>query len=145
MRRHWISNGADRASGNAPKLDNGFRSGFEKRVADDLKQRGAPYEYESVKIPYDVPARKSSYTPDLKLANGILVEIKGRFVAKDRQKHLLVKTQRPEIDVRFVFQRSSSPLYKGSKNTYAGWCQEHGFIYADKTVPPEWLREPSRD
>lgn len=59
----------------------------------------------------------------------------------DRQKMLWIKEQHPHLDIRFVFTRSASPIYKGSKTTYAAWCQKHGFLFADKVVPGEWLRE----
>lgn len=67
------------------------------------------------------------------------METKGVFSAKDRKKHLLIKEQHPELDIRFVFQRSTNALYKGSPTTYGEWCDEHGFKYADTTIPKEWL------
>lgn len=137
---------SNRAAGKAPRLENGFRSGLEKRVADDLDSHGVAYEYEKFKISYLVPERTATYTPDLRLlGNGIIVEVKGVFDADDRQKHLLVKKQRPDLDIRFVFQRASSKLYKKSPTTYAAWCEKHGFKYAEKLVPREWLLEPPRD
>jgi hypothetical protein len=72
------------------------------------------------------------------------VESKGRFLTADRQKHLLVKEQHPHLDIRFVFQRSANPIRKSSATTYAAWCQKHGFVFADKSVPPAWLREKPR-
>ncbi len=32
-------------------------------------------------------------------------------------------------------------LYKGAKSSYGDWCKKHGFKYADKTIPKEWLKE----
>lgn len=81
------------------------------------------------------------YTPDFELPNGILIETKGRFTAEDRTKHLNVKRCNPHYDIRFVFQRSKSPLYKGSKTTYAEWCDRHGFKWADKVIPQAWIEE----
>lgn len=69
------------------------------------------------------------------------METKGRFTATDRKKHLLVKAQRPDLDIRFVFSNSRAKLNKGSKTTYADWCNKHGFLYADKLIPTEWLDE----
>ena len=75
------------------------------------------------------------------LSNGIIVESKGRFVTADRKKHLLIKKQHPTLDIRFVFSNSKAKINKGSKTTYGDWCDKHGFLYADKLIPEEWLYE----
>ena len=97
---------------------------------------------------YVEPASNHKYTPDFPVsfhADGItprlVIETKGRFMPDDRAKHLLLKAQHPETEVRFVFSRSSAPLYKGSPTTYAMWCSKHGFTYADKRVPQAWIDE----
>jgi len=82
-----------------------------------------------------------TYTPDFELPNGIIIESKGRFVAADRKKHLLVQRQFPELDIRFVFSNSKGKISKGSKTSYADWCDKHGYIYADKLIPEEWIKE----
>lgn len=115
-----------------------LRSGLEDKVAAQLDEAGVEYAYEKTKLPYSIP---HTYTPDFKLANGIIVECKGLFTSEDRTKHLAVQKQHPDLDIRFVFSRSASLLYKGSKSTYASWCEKHGFQYADKLIPPEWLEE----
>lgn len=120
---------------------NGYRSGLEDKIAKDLTSQGVGFSFESIKISYTKPERIAKYTPDFLLENGIIVETKGWFLPEDRTKHLLVKAQHPELDIRFVFNRSSSPINKGSKTTYADWCIKHGFKYADKTIPSEWLAE----
>lgn len=122
-------------------IENGYRSGLEEVTADDLKQRGVDAEYEKEKIKYIIPEREATYTPDFKLPNLVIVETKGRFTAADRKKHLLVKKQHPEKDIRFLFQNSRARLSKKSKITYAEWCRKNGFQFADKRVPEEWLRE----
>jgi hypothetical protein len=119
----------------------GFRSGLEERIARELESQGVPVKYEAETISYTKPSRPSRYTPDFILPNGIIIETKGRFVAADRQKHLLVQAQHPDLDIRFVFSNSRTKLYKGSPTTYAKWCEKHGFKYADKSIPQEWIRE----
>lgn len=119
-------------------IKHGYRSGLEVKVATQLKECGVEAEYEKFKIRYRLEEDKT-YTPDFKLPNGIIIETKGRFVASDRKKHLLVKKQHPDLDIRFVFTNSKSKINKGSKTTYADWCNQHGFLYADKEVPKEWL------
>lgn len=119
----------------------GFRSGLEERIAEQLDQLGVEYTYEKVKLKYIKPASSHVYTPDFVLANGIIVETKGRFLAPDRQKHILVKRHNPELDIRFVFSNSNARISKASKTTYAMWCRKNGYKFADKTIPQEWLDE----
>lgn len=119
----------------------GFRSGLEERVAEELKQAlGRPVEYETVIVPYEKPAKKSRYTPDFRLPNGTIIETKGRFVTADRQKHLLIKQQHPDLDIRFVFSNPNARISKQSQTTYAMWCEKNGFQYAKGSVPTEWLK-----
>ncbi len=124
-----------------PGLEHGFRSGLEDKIAAQLRRAGIPVEYESEVILYTKPEKPSRYTPDFPLPNGIIIETKGRFVTADRQKHLLIKAQHPDKDIRFVFSNSRARISKQSPTTYAMWCEKHGFKYADKTIPPEWLSE----
>lgn len=119
----------------------GFRSGLEKTIASQLEAHGIDPKFESIKLEYVKPATNHKYTPDFPISKRILIETKGRFMPDDRAKHLLVKEQHPHLDIRFVFNRSASPLYKGSKTTYAMWCDKHGFKYADKSIPEAWLKE----
>jgi hypothetical protein len=119
----------------------GFRSGLEERVAEQLDQLGVSYTYEKVKLKYIRPASEHIYTPDFVLANGIIVETKGRFLAPDRQKHILVKRHNPDLDIRFVFSNSNARISKTSKTTYAMWCRKYGYQFADKVIPEEWLNE----
>ena len=118
----------------------GFRSGLESKVQEQLEAEGVEHEYEKTKVSYSIPESQHKYTPDFFLTKtGIYVEVKGLFELADRKKHLLIKEQHPDLDIRFLFQRSASPIRKGSKTTYADWCNANGFIYADKVIPQEWL------
>jgi hypothetical protein len=119
----------------------GFRSGLEERIAEQLDQLGVEYTYEKVKLKYIRPASEHIYTPDFVLANGIIVETKGRFLLADRMKHLMVKKHNPDLDIRFVFSNSNARISKASKTTYAMWCRKHGYLFADKTIPTEWINE----
>jgi hypothetical protein len=102
---------------------------------------GVPYEYEKMKIRYVKPATESTYTPDIVLGNGIIIESKGRFLVADRKKHMLIKRQQPHLDIRFVFSNSKQRLSKASRTTYAQWCEKYGFLYADKEIPDSWIKE----
>lgn len=122
-------------------LKYGFRSGLEESVGQQLKDLKVNYTYESSVIEYTIPARSAKYTPDFFLPNGIIVETKGRFTAIDRKKHLMVKEQNPELDIRFVFSNPNTKLRKGSKTTYGMWCDKHGYQYAKGEIPTEWFDE----
>lgn len=117
----------------------GYRSGLEEQIDLSLANMGVDGQYEQHKISYVVPASDHKYTPDFRLPSGIFVETKGRFVAADRKKHLLIKEQHPDLDIRFLFQNANNKLSKKSKTTYAQWCVKHGFLYAEKEIPKEWL------
>lgn len=121
----------------------GFRSGLEEKVARELSAQGIPVRYEEERIVYIKPARTAKYTPDYILPNGIIIETKGRFMTDDRQKHIIIKEQHPDLDIRFVFSNSRSRISKQSQTTYAAWCEKHGFQYADKSIPQSWTAEPS--
>jgi len=115
---------------------------LEVRIAAELETAtGSPVPYESTTITYEKPAKKSRYTPDFRLPNGIFVETKGRFVTADRQKHLAIQAQHPVYDIRFVFSNPNQRISKQSSTTYAMWCERHGFKYAKGSVPLAWIRE----
>lgn len=122
----------------------GYRSGLESSIQEQLLELNIPVKYEQVKIEWE-DLMYRTYTPDFILPNGIIVESKGRFTAEDRRKHLAVKAQHPELDIRFVFTNPKSKLAKGAKTTYGHWCDKHGYKYAAKLIPNEWLKEKGKD
>lgn len=119
----------------------GFKSGLEENVSKQIESKGIEVQYESEKVAYTIPASEHTYNPDFRLPNGIIIETKGRFVLTDRKKHLLVKEQNPNLDIRFVFSNSKNKINKKSKTTYGDWCDKHGFKYADKEIPNSWFSE----
>ena len=133
----WGSNSRARRAA----LKHGYRSGFEHKVSEQLTERKIKFGYVDTVIEYTIPERKSKYTVDFTLPNGILVETKGRWVAADRKKHLLIKKQQPELDIRLVFQSAKSKISKGSKTTYADYCDKHGIQWAEKQIPESWINE----
>ena len=125
-------------------IKHGYRSGLEDKLSKQIKTAGLEVHYETDKIKYQVPPRQAKYTPDFRLPKDggfFYVEAKGIWDVKDRQKHLLIQEQYPEIDIRFVFSNSNNKLYKGSKTTYASFCDKHRLQWAHKTIPDEWLHE----
>ena len=125
---------------------NGWRSGFEERVAEELTVAGVAYSYESLVLEYTMPAKARKYTPDFVIttASGkvIVVETKGLWTVADRQKMVQVVQQNPDIDLRMVFQNPNNKIAKGSKTTYENWARKFlGVPVAAKSIPTEWLLE----
>ena len=126
-------------------IKHGFRSGLEDTINESLKSAKKLYGYETEKLSYIKPATNHTYTPDFVLPkkNGgkLYIETKGRWVKVDREKMDFVFKQHPDIDIRFVFQNPNAKLYKGSKTTYAQYCDKKGWMWAKKEIPQQWLDE----
>ena len=120
-----------------------YRSGLEEKIQTQLAEAKIKAHYEPGRIPYTVAPK--TYTPDFILPNGIVIETKGYFLPADRTKHLAIKAQYPNIDLRFIFQNPQQRLNNTSRTTYEAWCIHHGFIYAAKWIPQTWLDEPPDD
>ena len=115
-----------------------YRSRLEERLARWLELNGHPFEYETLKLPYQIEA---VYTPDFILPNGVIIEAKGYFKPEDRRKMLAVKRLHPDLDIRLVFQQPLNTLTKVSKTTYAAWADKHSFPWAAAhNIPPEWFQ-----
>ena len=117
-----------------------YRSELEERTAKYLRSLKVKFTYEKMKIKWQ-DLRYRTYTPDFVLDNGIIIETKGRFIPSDRSKHLRIREQHPDLDIRFIFSNPNARLYKGSKSTYASWCEKYGFKYAKEKIPVEWIKE----
>ena len=116
----------------------GFRSEFERGIALWLIKNNISYEYETMYLEYQPKIKR--YTPDFYLSKqDIFVEAKGFWDLADRQKHLLVKEQNKKFDIRLLFVNSKNKLNKSSKTTYGEWCDKHGILWAEKTIPKKWL------
>ena len=131
-------NSSSKARQNAIKY--GYRSGFEHVISEQLSESKIQFGYEDTVINYIKPETKHKYTIDFTLPNGILIETKGRWTADDRKKHLLVKKQHPQLDIRIIFQSAKTKIRKGSKTTYSDFCDKHGIQWAEKKVPESWLK-----
>jgi len=131
-----------------------YRSTLEAWVALLLvRKKVLPIKYETITIPYIQPEMKRKYTPDFILPNGIMIEVKGKFTREDRKKHLWIKEQHPELDIRFLFQACDNKIHKDSDTTYASWCDKYGFKcvglkgkqinnvkYLIGDIPSSWLK-----
>jgi hypothetical protein len=141
MKNPWRNNSDKRKFA----VEQGFKSGLECDTYDDLQARGVDVIYEERAVKFTPPAKERTYHPDFTLPNGILIETKGRFVTADRQKMKAIKAQYPNLDIRFVFGNAQNRISAASKTTYAMWAEQHGFKWADKKVPQEWLDEPPNE
>ena len=120
-----------------------FRSKSEEKIYNLLKEKNIPCEYEKGKIEYEWSENKT-YVPDFfLLKNGIILEVKGRFVLEDSKKHLFIRKQKPELDIRFIFDNPKAKLYKGGKMTNGSWCDKYKFKYSSlrEGDPEEWINE----
>jgi hypothetical protein len=121
-------------------IRNGYRSGFESKLVELLQSKNIKFKYEETAIKWIQPETSHKYTPDFFLPNNVIIEAKGRWTADDRKKHVLIKQQHPDLDIRFIFQNPNSKLRKGTKTTYADFCDKHGFKWCSiKSIPEEWL------
>lgn len=107
-----------------------------------------PLKYETDKVSYVWPERQAKYTPDFRIEKEdgtfFYLETKGIWDVQERQKWHLLHEQHPEIDFRLLFSNEKAKLYKGSPTTYSAYCEKHGFKYANKTIPQEWLDEAKK-
>lgn len=114
----------------------GFRSGFEGRVADDLNDNGVYWEYEQRKYNLVIPR---SYTPDFVLGNGVVLEVKGYFDQEDRRLIKLFKEQHSDVDIRMVLQKPHQKLTKSGRMTYATWCDRYNVPWCEgPSIPKDW-------
>ncbi|CDZ31163.1 Hypothetical protein, partial CDS, partial [Neorhizobium galegae bv. officinalis] len=99
----------------------GYRNRLETKVAKTLP---ASFQYEPRRFPFQITRH---YLPDfVDEAVKEIIEVKGRFTAEDRQKHKAFRKQYPDWTVTLAFQKPDTPINKGSKTTYADWCDANG-------------------
>ena len=71
--------------------------------------------------------------------------VKNKFTdVEDSRKHLAVRRQHPELDIRFVFSNCKAKLYKGSKTRYCDWCDKYEFKWEHRVIPEAWLEEKGK-
>ena len=115
-----------------------FKSRFEEWLWELAHKYHNKLEYEPIKLSYTL---EKTYVPDFRLANGIIIEAKGKFDADMRRKMLAVKRAHPELDIRFVFQNAQNKLSKKAKMRYWEWSELHKFPWAEGSIPPAWFKE----
>ena len=104
------------------KPPTGYRSKFEKKVADALDDLKIDYGYEELKIPYIL---ESKYVSDFTFSD-VILEVKGYLRRSDITKMKAVKRQHPDLNIIFCFMAPNKPMI-GSKTTHAEWAEKNGF------------------
>ena len=119
-----------------------YKSTLEDKMALLLNGLRVDFKYECKNsvLPYQIPASFHKYYPDWVVGDMIL-ETKGLWDQKDREKILHILEQHPNIDLRMVFENPNLPIYKGSKTTYGAWCDKHGIIWGTMSDVPKWLNK----
>lgn len=139
-----------------------MRSKFEEKIAAQLREADVAFEYEETVLVYPKKVRSARckeceskeviqfhrYTPDFEVFPGLpdayFIEAKGIFSPSDRNKMLLVRENYPHCEFRMIFQRDNKIPIRGPKKkkptSYTEWAKFHGFKYAVREVPKEWLR-----
>lgn len=122
-----------------------LKSKFEARIKRQLEGAGVKYSYEARPLYFTPAPRKCRKTFDwwITTRSGklIIVESKGWWEPKARIAEIECIKQNPDLDIRYVFQRASTPIRKGSPTTYAKVCQDNDIPYAEGAIPEEWLDE----
>ena len=102
-----------------------LKSKFEYDVAKWLRSVKQKVRYEEIRIKYAV-MRHRYYKPDFILNNGIIIEAKGWLRPSDRTKHLLIKAQYPDLDIRFLFQNANNCIHDRKYHSHDhNNCNDH--------------------
>lgn len=125
------------------KVDtNNWRSGLERRVGELLDELGIAYEFEKHKYHYTIPATNHTYLADFKLQESdLVIETKGRLTREDRKKMVAVLASNPGLNLVMVFSDANKKIYKGSKTSYAEWCDKVGIKWLDVKTFEKQLKE----
>jgi len=128
-----------------------FRSGSEREFYRQCRKMGynPRFEHPDDIIEYIVPEEKRKYHCDFvftkKNGEKMYVEFKGLWHLEDRKKHLYIKKNHPDKDIRFIFEKPNNKIKKSSSTTYGMWCDSKGFKWAGKKMPVAWLKEVIHD
>lgn len=134
-----------------------FRSGLEEQLYHLSTYHNRTPRYEEDIIPYTIPETVHKYITDFtyvklpqfqkpgKYGDLMIIEPKGMWRLDDRKKHLYLKKQYPNLDIRIVFERHDNKIKKSSKTTYGEWATKYGIRWASKTIPLEWFKEIYHD
>jgi hypothetical protein len=119
-------------------------SKFEETFEKTLVAAGIQYAYEAIKVKFTPPAKERTKTWDWLITTDsgktFIVETKGWWPPRNRLDETEAIHQNT-ADVRYCFQRASTPIRKNSKTTYGDWCSKNGILWCEGTIPLSWLSE----
>ena len=116
-----------------------YKSNLERNIAKTLNKYSVPFKYEPTRLSYQPKPR--TYIPDFYITDKeFYIEGKGYFHdGYERTRHLLIRDQLG-VDIKFVFQNPRTKIGKGSRTTYADWCNRYNFEYSDLNIPKKWFK-----
>lgn len=101
------------------------------------------FAYEKHALYYTPPSKQRKKTFDffITLSSGKLyvLETKGWWTPTDRIRETECIKQNSGVDIRYLFSNAHAKIRKGSKTTYAMWCDKHGIKWAHRLLPQVWL------
>ena len=110
-----------------------------------------PWQYEPESFEWVPPL--AMYTPDFKIecedGSYFWIEYKGYLRDKEKTKMREIRKQRPDLNIRFVFEDALKPVAgarkrkDGTKQSHAEWAIKNGYRWANKFIPMEWLKGAS--
>lgn len=128
-----------------------IKNEFELKLYKQIKNLKGPkdkLEYETEQVPYTIDY---VYEPDFiitrKDGSKLYVEAKGNgraWTPQVQRKMIAVKQQHPDLDIRIVFFSDGAMGQRrkdGSFRRQSDWATQHGFPFAIRDVPKEWLED----
>lgn len=126
------------------------RSRYERDIVQHAIDLELPYEYEPITLGYQssivkgactacgaagrAVVQRRTYTPDLVLPNGIVVEIKGKFDASKRNLMRQLVRCNPDVDIRFIFMRDNRFGAAKNRKRYSDWARALGVTCVEVPV-----------
>ncbi len=148
-----------------------MRSKFEKKVAQELDNKGVDYEYESISLEYYERVRggvcdkcghlktskRRSYTPDFVINKGGSEGGHEETSGDCYDAALIIETKglftaANRTTMKLVKEwhpdldirmvfMRDNKVHKKSDMRYSDWCEKNGIPYAIGGIPEEWLKE----
>jgi predicted nuclease of restriction endonuclease-like RecB superfamily len=116
----------------------GMKSIGEVRCAADMDSKKIEWKYEIEKLRYQ--HKVQTYTPDFLLADGTLIEYKGKMTNETRKKLLSIKRCNPKRRLCIVFEKPDNKLSsRPNSQRYWQWAEANQFEWSDQVVDPRWV------
>jgi len=114
--------------GKREDLGHYVRSRWEANICRLLKYTGIYYQFEPDTFKLSDGTNMYCYTPDIKIARRIYIEVKGWETPKARTKRLLMEEQYPEIEIIYINEPQYKYISKLVKDIIPNWeyDKKHG-------------------